>query len=135
MTLPSSDRIRNSNLGGLMPSTLPLGHEGSLQYWVFTSERRKSILFLWNLNARAGFEPVISDFVSRQLQPLLLFMALCTTENHWSNSMRVRHSPDFGLLSVAILPWLCRRRRKTVFIGLVVRFMFPSLSAVGRRQR
>ena len=30
---------------------------------------RKNILFLWNLKARTGFEPAISDFPSRQLAP------------------------------------------------------------------
>ena len=29
---------------------------GSPQYWIFTSEQGRSILFLWNLNTRAGFE-------------------------------------------------------------------------------
>ena len=32
MTLPSRHRIRNSNPGGLRPSSLPLGHRGSPQY-------------------------------------------------------------------------------------------------------
>ena len=32
MTLPSRHRIRNSNSGGLRPSTLPLGHWGFQQY-------------------------------------------------------------------------------------------------------
>ena len=27
--------------------------------------------------------------------------------------------PDFGLSSVAILPWLCRKRRKTIFTRIV----------------
>ena len=31
------------------------------------------------------------------------------------NSIRVGHSPDFRLPSVAILPWLCRRRREAIF--------------------
>ena len=44
-----------------------LGHGASLQYWIFTSERRRNMLFLWNLNDRAGFETAISDFASRQL--------------------------------------------------------------------
>ena len=50
MTLPFRHRIRNSSLGGLSPSTLPLGQWGFPQYWIFTSERRRNILFLWNLN-------------------------------------------------------------------------------------
>ena len=34
MTLSSRHRIRNSSHGGLRPSTLPLGHRGSPQYWL-----------------------------------------------------------------------------------------------------
>ena len=34
MTLPSRHRTRNSSPGGLRPSTLPLGHGGSPQYWL-----------------------------------------------------------------------------------------------------
>ena len=30
---------------------------GSPKYWIFTSERGRNILFLWNLEARVGFEP------------------------------------------------------------------------------
>ena len=46
MTLPSRHRIRNSNPGGLMPSTLPLGHGGSPEHGIFTSERGRNVLFL-----------------------------------------------------------------------------------------
>ena len=42
MTLPSRYNIRNSNPGGLRPSSLPLGHGGSPQYWIFTSEQVRS---------------------------------------------------------------------------------------------
>ena len=35
MTLPSRHHIQNLSPGGLMPSTLPLGHGGSPQYWFF----------------------------------------------------------------------------------------------------
>ena len=34
MTLSCRHRIRNSSPGGLRPSTLPLGHGGSPQYWL-----------------------------------------------------------------------------------------------------
>ena len=56
MTLPSRHMIRNSNPGGLRPSSLPLGHGGSPHYWIFTNEQGRNILFLWNLNAR-GSDP------------------------------------------------------------------------------
>ena len=70
MTLPSRQRIRNSNPGDLRPSSLPLSHGYSPQYWIFTSEQGRNILFLWKLNASAGFKPAISDFQSRQVKPL-----------------------------------------------------------------
>ena len=50
---------------GLRPSTLTLGHGGCPQYSIFTNEQRGNILFLRNLNARAGDESEISDFPSR----------------------------------------------------------------------
>ena len=58
------------NLGDLRPCSLPLGHGGSPQYLIFTSEQGRNILFLQDLNARVGFEPAISDFPRMQLQPL-----------------------------------------------------------------
>ena len=42
-------------------------------------------------------------------------MVMYTIKNHLSYSIRVGHSSDFGLPSVAILPWLCRKRRKVIF--------------------
>ena len=44
MTLPSRHRIRNSNSGGLRPSSLPLGPGGSSLYWIFTNEQGRNIL-------------------------------------------------------------------------------------------
>ena len=49
----------------LRSSSLPLGHGGSPQYWIFASEQRRNILFLWNLKARERLEPAISDFPRR----------------------------------------------------------------------
>ena len=54
MTLPSRHRIRNSSPGGLRPSTLPLGHGVSPQYWIFTSERGRNILFSVKLKGKSG---------------------------------------------------------------------------------
>ena len=48
MTLPSRHRIRNSCHDGLRPSTLPLGHGGSPQYWIFTREREETFCFFEN---------------------------------------------------------------------------------------
>ena len=48
MTLPSRHRIRNSNPGGLRPSTLPLGHGGSPQILSFTSGWGRNLFFLSN---------------------------------------------------------------------------------------
>ena len=46
MTLSSRHRIRNSNPGGLKPSSLLLDHGGSPQYLIFTGERGRNIWFL-----------------------------------------------------------------------------------------
>ena len=54
---------------GLRPSTLTLGHGGCPQYSIFTIEQGGNILFLWNLNARAGDESAISDLTSRHQDP------------------------------------------------------------------
>ena len=70
MALPYRHNIWNSSPGDLRPRTLPLGHRGSPQYWIFTSVRGRNILFLWSLKARVGFEPAMSDFLSWQLSPL-----------------------------------------------------------------
>ena len=40
---------------------------------------------------------------------------LCTKTDPWSYSIRIWHIFDFGLPSVVIIPWLCRRRRKAIF--------------------
>ena len=46
MTLSSRHRIRNSSPGGLRPSTLPLGHGGSPQYWLSHVDGEETFLFL-----------------------------------------------------------------------------------------
>ena len=46
---------------------------------------------------------------------IVLSMVLCTIGNLWSHSLRVGHSPDVGLFSVAILPWLSTKRLKAIF--------------------
>ena len=70
MTLQSRHRIRNSSPGGVRTSSLLLGHGGSPQYLIFTSEQGRNVLLHWNLNAREVLEPAISDFPSRQLYQL-----------------------------------------------------------------
>ena len=52
MTLSSRHRIRNSSPGGLRPSTLPLGHGGSPQYWVLHVDGGETFLFLLNRQDR-----------------------------------------------------------------------------------
>ena len=53
------------------------------------------------------------------LECMVLSLVLCTKNNPWSHSIRVVYSPDFGLPSVTILPWLCRKRRKPIFTHLL----------------
>ena len=52
MTLPFRYRIRNSNPGGLRPSTLPLSHKDSSQYWVLRVDGEETFLFLSNRRDR-----------------------------------------------------------------------------------
>ena len=52
MTLSSRHRIRNSSPGGLRPSTLPLGHGGSPQYWFSHVDGEEKCLFLSNRRDR-----------------------------------------------------------------------------------
>ena len=46
ITMPSRHSIQNSYPGGMRSSTLPIGHGGSPQYRIFTSERGRNNLFL-----------------------------------------------------------------------------------------
>ena len=45
---------RNSSLGGLRPSTLPLGHGCYPQYWIFTSEQGRYIFFFLKPEGQSG---------------------------------------------------------------------------------
>ena len=65
MTLPSRHRIWNSNPGGLRTSTLPLGHEGSPQYWVLRVDGDETFLFLANRRDR-GTNPELYVYRLRQ---------------------------------------------------------------------
>ena len=56
MTLSSRHRIRNSNPGGLRPSTLPLGHGGSPQYWLSHVDGEETF-FVSFKPPRPGTEP------------------------------------------------------------------------------
>ena len=56
ITLPSRHRIRNLNPGGLRPSTLPLAHRGSPQYWVSQVDGERNI-FVSFKTPRPGNEP------------------------------------------------------------------------------
>ena len=56
MTLPSRHRIRNSSPSGLKPSTLPVGHRGSPQYSIFTSEWGRNIFVLLKLEGQSGVQ-------------------------------------------------------------------------------
>ena len=52
MTLSSRHRIQNSSPGGLRPSTLPLGHGGSPQYWLLHVDGEET--FFVSLTAETG---------------------------------------------------------------------------------
>ena len=56
MTLSSRHMIRNSSPGGLRPSTLPLGHGGSPQYWLSHVDGEETFSVSFKL-PRPGTEP------------------------------------------------------------------------------
>ena len=56
MTLSSRHRIRNSSPGGLRPSTLPLGHGSSPQYWLSHVDGEETF-FVSFKPPRPGTEP------------------------------------------------------------------------------
>ena len=56
MTLSSRHMIRNSSPGGLRPSTLPLDHEGSPQYWLSHLDGEETF-FVSFKPPRPGTEP------------------------------------------------------------------------------
>ena len=56
MTLSSRHRVRNSSPGGLRPSTLPLGHGGSPQYWLSHVDGEETF-FVSFKSPRPGTEP------------------------------------------------------------------------------
>ena len=53
VTLPSIHGIRKSSPCGLRRSTLPLGHGGCPQYWIFMNERKNNILFSLKLGCQS----------------------------------------------------------------------------------
>ena len=56
MTLSSRHRIQNSSTGGLRPSTLPLSHGGSPQYWL-SHVNEEETFFVSFKPPRPGTEP------------------------------------------------------------------------------
>ena len=84
-------------------------------------------IWLWVEIRATGFESrpgrmFVIDIVHIQCSKLFkslecteLSMALSAMKNPWCHLIREGHNPDFGLPSVAILPWLCRMRRKAIF--------------------
>ena len=86
MTLSCKHRTWNSNPDGLSPSMLRLGHKDSPQYPFCYELAGKKHLFLWNLNARAGDEPAITDFPSRQLEENIVPCSRQEFARKWYNS-------------------------------------------------
>ena len=143
MTLFSRHRTRNSSPGGLRPSTLPLGHGGSPQYWLshvdgeetfFVSFKPpspgtepqtlawKAAVLTTTLGPPPSFEIKIEH--TQETQDIETMLGQCwadvvdigpTLTQHWFNVSCLLSSPGFGLPSVAILPWFYRKRREAIF--------------------
>ena len=78
MTLSSRHRIRNSSPGGLRPSTLPLGHGGSPQYWLSHVDGEETFLFLSNRRDREppGSNIALSTFTYTGSNPSIALLAV-----------------------------------------------------------
>ena len=94
MTLPSWHRIRNSSPGGLMPSTLPLGHGSSPQYWIFTNEQGRNICFFETWRAKWGLNPRSPTFQAGSFNHctrasranskiIIMILYTCTSLPYW----------------------------------------------------
>ena len=68
MTLSSWHRIRNSCPGGLRPSTLPLSHGGSPQYWLWHVDGEETFFVPFKL-PRSGAEPRKAAVLTTTLGP------------------------------------------------------------------
>ena len=99
MTLPSRHWIQNSNPGGLRPSSLSLGHIGSPQYWIFTSEQRRSMTKWWH----------VTCLFPKQWRNVV-FVAWIRPISHPSSTCRCR---DLGFI-VRISRWQTVQSRATI---------------------
>ena len=88
MTLPSRHRIRNSSPGGLRPSTLPLGHGGSPQYWLSHVDGEET-LFVSFKPPRPGTEPRSLTWKAAVLTTTLELAKKIYTYVHASNGTNV----------------------------------------------
>ena len=77
MTLPSRHRIWNSIPDGLRPSTLPLGHDGSPQYWIFNSERERNICYFETWMPEQSLNPLYPTLTTApEPPPIIAFKGL-----------------------------------------------------------
>ena len=85
MTLSSRHRIRNSSPGGLRPSTLPLGHGVSPQYWLSHVDGEETFLFL--SNRREPNSGVKGSGANHHPRAPALNLSSCPANTrHWPNA-------------------------------------------------
>ena len=95
MALPFRFRIRNSSPVCLRSSRLPLGHGGSPQHGIFTSERGRNILFLFfKLEGQSGVR-------TRDLRHSK--QAALTIAPYRAPANQPRESPENGKMNYQIL--------------------------------
>ena len=66
----------------------------------------------------ARYSNAISAASNHQTRGVEAILGGCWGSVKYVNYIEVAHSPGFGLLTVAILPWLCRKRRMAIFTHL-----------------
>ena len=119
MTLPSKHRMRNANPGGLRPSTLPIGHRVSPQYWVLQNNFL-ILIFIWSpfhLYMEKCWNIMYNIQITINLNSQIKLMSRASEIIH-------SHADD---TSVCCLPeWMCYRIAYRVLQNSVLAMLFIS---------
>ena len=119
MTLPSRHMIRNLSPGSLRPSTLPLGHGGSQQYWIFMSERGKCFFETWGPDW--GSNPRSPNFQAGSFNHCTRAPALTVKDIMYPNNISYWTRPNVVLKLVQhSRRWTRKRRGRCTSIGPTV---------------
>ena len=137
MILLSRHKIRNLTLGGLRPSTLPLCHWGSPQYWIFKyCESEKETFCFLKLEGQRGVRTRdlrLSKQAALTTAPEPPYIYCWKEWQHWCMLVSINHKRD-------VVQWLvwhfaivaaCRTCSKPTWVGFQINISCFSLLNVG----